>query len=232
MTAKPVLRGPIELGHCDKRSARASPKGRSARNTSGSPSAHATSIHDPAGLANLTENRLRLLASLAGTAFAVTLMFMEHGFQQSLLESMVGLIRHLDGDLMIVSRTVYTLSVPYGFPYRRLEQARAFPEVRAAVPVSIETRRSFWRSAGRWPAAADPRRRLIRRDDDALDIAALKARATSGRGRARPWPTDARGPSGSVRWRPGSSRSSRARPCASSALSSSAPTTRATAPSS
>ena len=70
----------------------------------------------PLAWRNLTENRLRLLASLAGTAFAVTLMFMEQGFQQSLLESMVGLIRHLDGQLMIVSRTVYTLSVPYGFP--------------------------------------------------------------------------------------------------------------------
>jgi putative ABC transport system permease protein len=100
----------------------------------------------PLAWRNLTENRLRLLASLAGTAFAVTLMFMERGFQQSLLESMVGLIRHLDGQLMIVSRTVYTLSVPYGFPYRRIEQARAFPEVQEGVPVSIETRRSFWRS--------------------------------------------------------------------------------------
>lgn len=99
----------------------------------------------PLAWRNLTENRLRLLASLAGTAFAVTLMFMEHGFQQSLLESMVGLIRHLDGQLMIVSRTVYTLSVPYGFPYRRIEQARAFPEIQDGVPVSIETRRSFWR---------------------------------------------------------------------------------------
>jgi putative ABC transport system permease protein len=101
----------------------------------------------PLAWRNLTENKLRLLASLAGTAFAVTLMFMERGFQQSLLESMVGLIRHLDGQLMIVSRTVYTLSVPYGFPYRRIEQARAFPEVEDGVPVSIETRRSFWRSA-------------------------------------------------------------------------------------
>jgi putative ABC transport system permease protein len=129
----------------------------------------------PLAWRNLTENRLRLLASVAGTAFAVTLMFMENGFQQSLLESMVGLIRHLDGQLMIVSRTVYTLSVPYGFPYRRIDQARAFPEVQAGVPVSIETRRSFWRSA------ADGLPRPIRivgypPDDHALDIATLKAR--------------------------------------------------------
>lgn len=109
------------------------------------PRIRSTSV--PLAWRNLTENKLRLLASLAGTAFAVALMFMERGFQQSLLESMVGLIRHLDGQLMIVSRTVYTLSVPYGFPHRRIEQARAFPEVEEGVAVSIETRRSFWRSA-------------------------------------------------------------------------------------
>jgi putative ABC transport system permease protein len=127
----------------------------------------------PLAWRNLTENKRRLLASLAGTAFAVTLMFMERGFQQSLLESMVGLIRHLDGQLMIVSRTVYTLSVPYGFPRRRIEQARAFPEVEGGVPVSIETRRSFWRSA------ADGLPRPIRvvgypPASDALDLPALK----------------------------------------------------------
>jgi putative ABC transport system permease protein len=129
----------------------------------------------PLAWRNLTENRLRLLASLAGTAFAVTLMFMEQGFQQSLLESMVGLIRHLDGQLMIVSRTVYTLSVPYGFPSRRIEQAKAFPEVQDGVPVSIETRRSFWRSA------ADSLPRPIRvigypPASDAIDLQDLRAR--------------------------------------------------------
>jgi putative ABC transport system permease protein len=127
----------------------------------------------PLAWRNLTENKVRLLASLAGTAFAVTLMFMERGFQQSLLESMVGLIRHLDGQLMIVSRTVYTLSVPYGFPHRRIEQARAFPEVEAGIPISIETRRSFWRSA------ADGLPRPIRvvaypPASGALDIAVLE----------------------------------------------------------
>jgi putative ABC transport system permease protein len=65
--------------------------------------------------------------------------------------------------------------VPYGFPRRRIEQARAFPEVRDGVPVSIETRRSFWRSA------TDHLPRPIRvvaypPADDALDIPALKVR--------------------------------------------------------
>jgi putative ABC transport system permease protein len=126
----------------------------------------------PLAWRNLTENKHRLLASLAGTAFAVTLMFMENGFRNALLESMVGLIRHLDGQLVIVSRTVYTLSVPYTFPHRRLEQAREFPEVVAAVPVSIETRRSFWRN----PIDGLPRPiRVVAYPprSDALDIAPL-----------------------------------------------------------
>ena len=76
---------------------------------------------------------------------------------------------------MIVSRTVYTLSVPYGFPHRRIEQARAFPEVVAGVPVSIETRRSFWRNA------ADGLPRPIRvvgypPADDAIDLPELRKR--------------------------------------------------------
>jgi putative ABC transport system permease protein len=126
----------------------------------------------PLAWRNLTENKLRLLASLAGTAFAVTLMFMENGFRNALLESMVELIRRLDGDLFLVSRSVYTLSVPYSFPQRRIEQARAFPEVTAGVPVAIETRRSFWRN----PIDGLPRPiRVVAYPprDDALAIAEL-----------------------------------------------------------
>ncbi len=126
----------------------------------------------PLAWRNLTENKLRLLASVAGAAFAVTLMFMENGFRQALLESMVDLIRHFDGQLFIVSRTNYTLSVPYPFPSRRIEQARAFAGVAAGVPIAIETRRSFWRN----PVGGLPRPiRVVAYSphDDALDLAAL-----------------------------------------------------------
>jgi putative ABC transport system permease protein len=129
----------------------------------------------PIAWRNLTEHKLRLLASVTGTAFAVTLMFMENGFRRALLESMVSLIRHFDGELFLVNRTVYTLSVPYSFPYRRIEQARAFSEVTSGVPISIETKRSLWRNL------RDGLPRLIRvvaypPGDDALDLAALRTR--------------------------------------------------------
>ena len=56
----------------------------------------------PLAWRNLTENRRRLLASVAGTAFAVTLMFMENGFRHAMLDSMVNVIERLDGQVVIL----------------------------------------------------------------------------------------------------------------------------------
>jgi putative ABC transport system permease protein len=58
----------------------------------------------PLSWKNLAENKVRLAASVAGTAFAVTLMFMELGFRGALLDSMVAVMRSLDGDLFLVNR--------------------------------------------------------------------------------------------------------------------------------
>ncbi len=99
----------------------------------------------PLAWRNLTENKRRLVASVAGTAFAVTLMFMENGFRHALLDSMVNVIERLDGQIVIVSRTLYTLAIPFHFPYRRIVQAREFPEVVAASPVYVVTRFGYWR---------------------------------------------------------------------------------------
>jgi putative ABC transport system permease protein len=95
---------------------------------------------------NLTESRVRLAASVAGAAFAVTLMFMEVGFRGALLDSMVAVVRKLNGDVFLVNRGLYTLAVPLPIPARRLEQARAFDGVKAAVPFYVETRRGRWRN--------------------------------------------------------------------------------------
>jgi putative ABC transport system permease protein len=100
----------------------------------------------PLAWRNLTENRRRLLTSVAGTAFAVTLMFMENGFRHAMLDSMVNVIERLDGQVMIVSRTLYTLSIPYDFPYRRMVSAENFPDVIDTSPVYVVTRFGFWRN--------------------------------------------------------------------------------------
>ncbi len=182
----------------------------------------------PLAWRNLTENKLRLLASVAGTAFAVTLMFMENGFRQALLDSMVGLIRHLDGQLFIVSRTNYTLSVPYSFPNRRIEEAKAFSEVTAGVPIAIETRRSFWRN----PDGGLPRPiRVVAYPPagDALDLTELIERQEDWGRPGRAMADARRGPSDWGRSGPEWSPNCRERPSASSGPSTSAPTSRATA---
>src|ERR1700694_846054 len=100
----------------------------------------------PLAWRNLTENKLRLGASVAGTAFAVTLMLMQTGFRNALLDSMVAVIRDLDGELFLVARTLYTLANPIPFPSQRLEQAKGFDDVVSGSRVYIETRRTRWRS--------------------------------------------------------------------------------------
>jgi putative ABC transport system permease protein len=122
---------------------------------------------------NLTESRLRLLASVAGTAFAVTLMFMENGFRSAMLDSMVNVIERFDGQIVLVSRTLYTLSVPYSFPLQRIVQARNFPEVTDASPVYVVARTGYWRN---------PESRSLERicvvgyppEDDVLDLPELR----------------------------------------------------------
>src|SRR6516165_517279 len=80
----------------------------------------------PLAWRNLAESKVRLAASVAGAAFAVTLMFMELGFRGALLDSMVAVMRSLDGDLFLVNRLFYTLAQPQPIATARLQQARSF----------------------------------------------------------------------------------------------------------
>jgi putative ABC transport system permease protein len=103
---------------------------------------------------NLAESKVRLAASVAGAAFAVTLMFMELGFRGALLDSMVAVMRALDGDVFLVNRLLYTLAEPEPIAAARLEQARSFDDVTWAGPFYVEMRRARWRN----PADGIPRR--------------------------------------------------------------------------
>src|SRR6516164_10863334 len=80
----------------------------------------------PLAWRNLAESKVRLAASVAGTAFAVTLMFMELGFRGALLDSMVMVMRSFNGDLFLVNRLLYTLAQPKPIARARLEEARSF----------------------------------------------------------------------------------------------------------
>lgn len=128
----------------------------------------------PLAWRNVTENKLRLMASIAGTAFAVVLMFMETGFKRALLGSQVAVLEHLDCELVIVSPSRAILAVPEAFPMLRLAQAQSLPEVASANPFYIEGELSRWRST----VDGVPRRiraLAYRIDDDVLKIPEVSA---------------------------------------------------------
>jgi putative ABC transport system permease protein len=127
----------------------------------------------PLAWRNLTESKVRLLASVAGTAFAVALMFMQNGFRSAMLDSMVNVIERFDGQMVLVSRTLYTLSVPYSFPLERIVQARNFPEVVASSPVYVVARTGYWRNI---ETGTSERICVVGYppEDDVLDIPELK----------------------------------------------------------
>ncbi len=102
----------------------------------------------PLAWLNLTHDKRRLLVRVLAIAFAVFLMFVELGFWNALLDASVALIGQFNGELIIVSKARYALSVKEQFTRRRLDQARMVPGVRAAFPVYLEFAKSFWKDTG------------------------------------------------------------------------------------
>ncbi len=96
---------------------------------------------------NLIHDPRRLAVSMAGVAFAVVLMSMELGFRFALLDSMVEIVRLLDTDLVIVSKSKNTLASNAPFNRRILQEVLSFDGVEEACPLYIETRFSSLRNA-------------------------------------------------------------------------------------
>jgi putative ABC transport system permease protein len=127
----------------------------------------------PLAWRNLTENRWRLVASGAGTAFAVVLMLLQAGFRNSLLDNMASLIVHMDGDLFLTNRTRYMVSHPAPFPRQRLFQARDAGGIVAASPVYIDAEMARWRNLA---TGLSRRIRVVAfpPEDDVLNIDAVR----------------------------------------------------------
>ena len=111
----------------------------------------------PLGLKILIHTPARLAVSIAGIALAVVLMFTQDGFRQAMFDSQTETIRHMAGDLFIVSRLKYLMNVPEPFPSHRISQARGVAGVREALPLYLELGRSLLEEPRRTGGPADPR---------------------------------------------------------------------------
>ena len=92
----------------------------------------------PLAWLQLIHRKVRFLATLAGIAFVVVLLFMQLGFQDALFESAVRVHQVLEGDLFLTSSQYKALTSRQSFPRTRLYQTLAAPEVESVSPLYFQ----------------------------------------------------------------------------------------------
>jgi len=92
----------------------------------------------PVAWLQLTQQKVRCLATLAGVAFVVILIFMQFGFQDALYSSATQLHQNFKGDLFLISSQYNALTSQQSFPRSRLYQALAFKGVESVNPVYVQ----------------------------------------------------------------------------------------------
>ena len=96
----------------------------------------------PLAWLQLTYHKGRFLVTLAGVAFAVTLMFMQLGFQDALYEDSTTIHKTFKADLFLISPKSVALFATSTFPRRRLYDALEADGIATASP--------FYLGAGQW----------------------------------------------------------------------------------
>lgn len=89
----------------------------------------------PLAWLQLTAEKLRLLAAVAGIAFAVMLMLMQLGFRDALVESATLLHERLDGEVVLTHPLYEYLLVTRSFPEARLSQSLGLAGVASVTPI-------------------------------------------------------------------------------------------------
>jgi putative ABC transport system permease protein len=91
----------------------------------------------PLAWLQLTHQKLRLLAAIAGIAFAVVLMLFQLGLLDALFTASSVVQSRLQGDLILVSRQYQYMILSKNFSNRRLYQALGFDGVESVWPVYL-----------------------------------------------------------------------------------------------
>ncbi len=89
----------------------------------------------PIGWLQLTHNRGRLAAALAGVAFANILIFMQLGFLGALIESIRRPYVAMDADVIVSASDMNTLADGSPLPRQRMFEALSVPGVASATPL-------------------------------------------------------------------------------------------------
>ena len=92
----------------------------------------------PLAWLQLVHKKVKFLATLAGIAFVVILLFMQLGFQDALFDSAVRVHQVLQGDLFLTSSQYKALTAQQSFPRTRLYQTLAFEGVKSVSPLYFQ----------------------------------------------------------------------------------------------
>lgn len=91
----------------------------------------------PLAWLQLTREKSRLFAALAGIVFADILMFMQLGFRDALFNSNTRMHKNLNADLVMINTKSESLISLQKFSQRRLYQTLKFTEVAAVAPLYV-----------------------------------------------------------------------------------------------
>jgi putative ABC transport system permease protein len=89
----------------------------------------------PIGWLQLTHNRTRLAAAIAGVMFANILIFMQLGFMGSLVDSVALPYKAMNADIIISGSDANTLADGSPLPRQRMFEALSVPGVASATPL-------------------------------------------------------------------------------------------------
>ncbi|MDJ0706724.1 MAG: ABC transporter permease DevC [Leptolyngbyaceae cyanobacterium MO_188.B28] len=92
----------------------------------------------PLAWLQLKREKIRLAVALSGISFAVVLVFMQYGFQDSLYDSNTTPHQHLKGEIVLMHPQTRGLPALQHFPRARLHQARAVTGVTSVHPLYID----------------------------------------------------------------------------------------------
>ena len=89
-------------------------------------------------LKNLLHDKLRSAMTIAGVAFAVTLVFVQVGLFMGILDNASVTIDHLEADLWVTSRNTPNVDFAHGFPQGLVQRVRSVPGVARADNLLVQ----------------------------------------------------------------------------------------------
>ena len=102
--------------------------------------------HVPLAWRNLVADKWRLVRASAGIAFAVLLMLVQLGFEQSFFVASLSAVTQLNGDLFVQNASKYRFGTRNPFAPKDLETIKSVAGVATAAPLYADWTDFFWTS--------------------------------------------------------------------------------------